>query len=69
MEKTRIGVIFGGRSSEHDISCIAAPNIIDRIDREQYEVFIFGIIKLHAFFNFFIGTVEGILYKFTVKVA
>ncbi|MBQ1400079.1 MAG: D-alanine--D-alanine ligase [Lachnospiraceae bacterium] len=45
MEKTRIGVIFGGRSSEHDISCISAPNIIDRIDREQYEVFIFGITK------------------------
>ena len=45
MDKIRIGVIFGGRSSEHDISCVSAPNIIDRIDREKYDVRIFGITK------------------------
>lgn len=38
MEKTRIGVVFGGRSGEHDISIRSASTVIDQIDREKFEV-------------------------------
>ena len=45
MNKTHIGFIFGGRSSEHDVSCISAPNVIDQVNKEKYEIHIFGITK------------------------
>ena len=43
MEKIRVGVLFGGRSSEHAISCISANSIINVIDRNKYEVVPIGI--------------------------
>ncbi|MGI8469882.1 MAG: D-alanine--D-alanine ligase family protein [Pyrinomonadaceae bacterium] len=36
--KTRIGVIFGGRSGEHEVSIRSAKTVIEQIDREKYEV-------------------------------
>src|SRR6476660_9403680 len=36
--KTRVGVIFGGRSGEHEISIRSAKAVIESIDREKYEV-------------------------------
>jgi D-alanine-D-alanine ligase len=36
--KTRVGVIFGGRSGEHEISVRSALTVIERIDREKYSV-------------------------------
>ena len=38
MGKTTVLVLFGGRSSEHSISCISAGSILQAIDREFYEV-------------------------------
>lgn len=38
MEKIKIGVIFGGRSGEHEISVRSAKTVIEKIDREKYEV-------------------------------
>jgi D-alanine-D-alanine ligase len=43
--KIRVGVIFGGRSSEHEISLLSARSIIDAIDRRKYEVALIGIGK------------------------
>ena len=43
MEKIRVGILFGGRSSEHAISCISANSIINVIDRNKYEVVPIGI--------------------------
>ena len=43
--KKNIVVIFGGRSSEHEVSCMSAANIIDCIDRERYDVTAVGITK------------------------
>jgi len=43
VEKIRVGVLFGGRSSEHSISCISANSIINVIDRNKYEVVPMGI--------------------------
>ena len=36
--KTRIGVFFGGRSTEHEISVISASQAMHAINREKYEV-------------------------------
>lgn len=36
--KTNIGVIFGGRSTEHEISVISANQAINAIDREKYDI-------------------------------
>ena len=36
--KLKIGVIFGGRSVEHEISVITALQAMDNIDKEKYEV-------------------------------
>ena len=36
--KTSIGVIFGGRSGEHEISIRSAKTVIEQIDKEKYEV-------------------------------
>jgi len=36
--KTRVGVIFGGRSGEHEISIRSAKTVIEQIDSEKYDV-------------------------------
>ncbi len=38
MAKTKIGVIFGGRSGEHEISIRSAKTVIEKIDKEKYSV-------------------------------
>ncbi len=42
-KKIRVAVIFGGRSSEHTISCISAGSILRVIDQTKYEVIPIGI--------------------------
>jgi D-alanine-D-alanine ligase len=37
-KKLRVGVIFGGRSGEHDVSVRSAASVIDAIDRKKYDV-------------------------------
>ena len=44
-EKIRVGIIFGGRSSEHEISVMSAASVIDAIDRQKYEPVPFYIGK------------------------
>jgi D-alanine-D-alanine ligase len=44
-EKIRVGVIFGGRSGEHEVSLRSARSIIDAIDKNRYEVIPIGITK------------------------
>jgi D-alanine-D-alanine ligase len=41
--KPRVAVVFGGRSSEHAISCITAGSVLRAIDREAYDVVPVGI--------------------------
>ncbi len=45
MSKIKVAVIFGGASSEHDISLISASNIIKNIPAEKYSVTCIGITK------------------------
>lgn len=41
--RTRVAVVFGGRSSEHAISCATAAGVLRAIDRHRYEVLPIGI--------------------------
>lgn len=43
--KKQIAVIFGGQSSEHEVSCVSAANVIDGLDTEKYDIHMIGITK------------------------
>jgi len=45
MSKLKIAVLFGGQSSEHEISCISAVTVIQNIDRNRYDLLLIGITK------------------------
>ena len=45
MEKKTIAVIFGGASSEHEVSCKSAQNVIASINEDEYDLFLIGITK------------------------
>ena len=44
-ERTKIALVFGGRSSEHGISCLTAASVLGAIDRERFDVVAVGISK------------------------
>jgi D-alanine-D-alanine ligase len=44
-KKLRIGILFGGRSGEHEVSLLSANSILQAIDRKRYEVVPIGIDK------------------------
>ncbi|MGI4894333.1 MAG: D-alanine--D-alanine ligase family protein [Janthinobacterium lividum] len=41
--RSRVAVVFGGRSSEHAVSCVTAAGVLAAIDRERYDVVPIGI--------------------------
>jgi D-alanine-D-alanine ligase len=41
--RIRIAVVFGGRSTEHAISCVSAGSVLAALDRERYDVVSVGI--------------------------
>jgi D-alanine-D-alanine ligase len=43
VDKTRIGVIFGGRSGEHEVSLMSARSVLSVLDRSKYEIVPIGI--------------------------
>ena len=43
--KLRVGVICGGASSEHSVSCLSAASLLKSIDRELFEVTLIGITQ------------------------
>jgi len=42
-KKIRVGILFGGRSAEHEVSLQSAKNIIEAMDREKYDIVPIGI--------------------------
>ena len=52
MNKITLGVLFGGVSSEHDISTGAAKGILSAIDKEKYNLVLLGITKEGRWFLF-----------------
>ena len=45
MQKKNNGIIFGGKSIEHEVSLQSARNIVDAIDREKFDVTLIGLDK------------------------
>src|SRR2546422_38893 len=45
MKKVRVGILFGGRSGEHEISLLSAASVFKAIDQDKYEVVPIGITK------------------------
>ena len=46
MSKIKVGVIFGGQSTEHDVSVVSGSSVIKNLNKEKYE-----IIKEHLELN------------------
>src|SRR5580693_2586583 len=45
MKKLRVGILFGGRSGEHEVSLLSAASVLNAIDKDKYEVVPIGITK------------------------
>ena len=44
-KKIRVGILFGGKSAEHEVSLQSAKSIVEAIDREKYEVVMIAVDK------------------------
>jgi len=45
MKKLRVGILFGGRSGEHEVSLLSAASVFNAIDKNRYDVVPIGITK------------------------
>ncbi|OZU88962.1 D-alanine--D-alanine ligase A [Virgibacillus indicus] len=45
MAKKKVGIIFGGKSAEHEVSLQSAKNIVEAIDKSKFDVILIGIDK------------------------
>src|ERR1700693_5696497 len=45
MAKLRVGILFGGRSGEHEVSLLSAASVLNAIDKTKYEVVPIGITR------------------------
>jgi len=61
----RVAIICGGRSSEHEISCISAGGVISAIDRSKFQPLLIGITKsgkwVHLEEDFPLRIIDGVL--------
>src|SRR5246127_4678835 len=45
MKKLRVGILFGGRSGEHEVSLLSAASVLKAIDKNKFDVLPIGITK------------------------
>lgn len=45
MKKIRVGILFGGKSAEHEVSLLSAKNVVEALDKNKYEPFLIGVTK------------------------
>jgi len=45
MKKLRVGILFGGRSGEHEVSLLSAASVLNAIDKSKYDIVPIGITK------------------------
>src|ERR1700677_1510851 len=45
MKKLRVGILFGGRSGEHEVSLLSAASVLKAIDKDKYDVVPIGITQ------------------------
>ncbi|RRV06765.1 D-alanine--D-alanine ligase [Pseudomonas sp. v388] len=50
--KKSVAIVFGGQSSEHEVSLQSARNVINAIDRQRYDLTLIGIDKLGRWLRF-----------------
>lgn len=51
MKKQKVGVIFGGMSTENEVSVLSAKSILKNLDKEKYEIFPIYIGKDGAWYQ------------------
>ncbi len=44
-KKIRLGILFGGKSAEHEVSLISTKNVVEALDPQKYDIFLIGIDK------------------------
>jgi len=49
-KKIRVGILFGGKSAEHEVSLQSAKNVIEAINKDKYEVVLIGLDKKGKWF-------------------
>lgn len=59
MSKKKIVLLFGGVSSEHEISCMSATSVYNNIDRDKFELIPVGITEKGEWFRYY-GDVKNI---------
>jgi len=59
MSKTKVAVIFGGISTEHDVSVVSGTSVIQKLNKEQYEIYPTYIDTDGAWYQYE-KTIEGI---------
>ena len=52
MEKKKIGIIFGGKSPEYDVSLESAYSVITNINKEKYDIALIGITKQRNWYKY-----------------
>lgn len=50
--KTKIAILFGGKSTEHEVSRVSATSVLKNIDRDKYDVCVIGITKKGEWFEY-----------------
>ena len=45
MQKIRVGILFGGRSAEHEVSLVSAQSVINALDKSKYDIIPIGVTK------------------------
>ena len=66
-KKLRVGILFGGRSGEHEVSLLSAASVLNAIDRTKFEVVPIGITKEGHWLS--AGDAHGLLQGDTSSVA
>ncbi len=45
MKKTKVAILFGGMSTEHEVSCVSVCSVIQNFDKEKFEIKTIGLAK------------------------
>ena len=59
MNKLNVGVLFGGNSTEYEVSLVSATSVLRNLDRERFEPIMIGISRDGRWFRYF-GDLESI---------
>ena len=66
MSKKTVAIICGGRSSEHEISCLSAGGVLAGLDRSLYDPVLIGITKAGNWVllpnNYPLAIINGVLF-------